>query len=497
MNRVEGLAQRTDAVVRADVVVVGSGPAGAAVAREAARAGARVVVVEEGPFVSPDRFPLDTFHAMALLYRDLGASVSFGNLPMPVVQGRAVGGTSVVNGAISWRLPRDVWDAWVAQDPALADALPWQVLCGLTDEVEADLGIAPTDAAVAGPKNLLMARGAETLGLAHRPIARNVRGCEGLGRCLQGCPAGHKQSMERTYLPQACAAGAVIHHDVRVERVEVARGRAVAAIGRAAGGGRVRFLADRAVVLAASAVQTPGLLMASGLGGGAVGRGFMCHPGVAVAGRFREPVRLWTGATQGHEVIGLRAQGLKFEVLGYDAALAATRARGVGVELARGLEALTYMAHWGCAIKASARGRVVLRGGRPQVRFSLLEPDLAAVRRGVRVLGDLFFAAGAVAVEPGVHGMPGEVTDPRQMARFEEAGPRSPKAYSMAVTHLFGTCRMGDDPASCVVRPDFRHHQIDGLYVADSSVFPTNTGVNPQTSILALATLCGRNVVQS
>ena len=67
-------------------------------------------------------------------------------------------------------------------------------------------------------------------------------------------------------------------------------------------------------------------------------------------------------------------------------------------------------------------------------------------------------------------------------------------AYSAAITHMFGTCRMGSDPAASVVRPDFRHHAVDGLYMADSSVFPTSTGVNPQIAIAALATLCAARV---
>jgi choline dehydrogenase-like flavoprotein len=131
------------------------------------------------------------------------------------------------------------------------------------------------------------------------------------------------------------------------------------------------------------------------------------------------------------------------------------------------------------------------------VRFDLGRGDLFKVRQGVRVLGELLFAAGAEQVEPGVFGMPSVVTGAEQMRAFEDEGPLRGTHYSMAVTHLFGTCRMGSDPATSVVRPDFRHHHIEGLYVADSSVFPSNTGVNPQTSILALATLCGRQLTAS
>ncbi|HJN74551.1 MAG TPA: GMC family oxidoreductase [Myxococcota bacterium] len=497
MKLLDGRGWRGDERLEAEVVIIGSGPAGAAVARAAASAGADVLVLEEGPMPQPAETSSDSFGAMSSLYRDMGVGVTRGKPAMALLQGRAVGGTSVVNGAISWRLPEDVFDGWRREDPALAEALPWEWIEAATDEVEAGLHITPTDPAVAGRNNTLLARGAEALGLAHRPIRRNVRDCEGLGRCLQGCPVGAKQSLERTWLPEACERGARVAASVRVERIETAQGRAVGVTGRAEGGARVSVRATHAVVLAASAVQSPALLLASGIRQGPVGRHFQCHPGVAVAGRFGEPVRMWTGATQGHEVTGLRGEGLKFEALGYDLTILAARLRGFGVDFARELERMHEAAHWGCAVRAESEGRVVLRRGRPVVRFDLGRGDLFKVRRGVRVLGELLFAAGAEQVEPGVFGMPSVVTGAEQMRAFEDDGPLLGTHYSMAVTHLFGTCRMGSDPATSVVRPDFRHHHIEGLYVADSSVFPSNTGVNPQTSILALATLCGRQLTSS
>lgn len=497
MNVTDGGTIRAPHQLDCDVVVVGSGPAGAAVARTVAATGARVVVLEEGPWVKTADFPVDAFSAMAQLWRDMGASVALGNAPMPLLQGRVLGGTSVVNGAISWRLPKDVWQGWIDADPALEAGLPWDELSTTFAEIERDLHIAPTDPAVAGPKNLLMAKGAEALGLEHRPIARNVDGCRGLGRCLQGCPEGHKQSMTETYLPDASRRGAQILCQVEVSGILRDGRRAVGVVGRAAGGGAVEVRADRAVVLAASAVQTPLLLIGSGIAEGPVGENFQAHPGTSVSGRFREPVEAWRGATQGHEVIGLRREGIKFEVLGYDAAIVASRLEGVGKAFSRQLRDMAHHAQWGAAIRAEMVGRVSPGwGGRPSVRYGLTDGDVAKVRRGVRVLGELLLAAGAEFVTPGVHGWHEQVSDPEVMARFEDEGPRDPKAYHVAITHLFGTCRMGSNRARSVVRPDFRHHAIDRLYVADSSVFPTNTGVNPQTSILALATLCGRAIAR-
>ncbi|MFA6032536.1 MAG: GMC family oxidoreductase [Myxococcota bacterium] len=494
LNVTSGRDIRTNENLEFDAVVVGSGPAGAAVARSLSRSGMKVVVFEDGPLVRPKEFFPDGFRSMAQCYRDMGASVLMGNAPMPFLQGRLVGGGSVINGAISWRLPRDIYDLWVKGDSAIGQAISWDEISAATDAVEGDLNILPTEPAVAGPNNTLMAKGADAMGIEHRRISRNVRGCTGLGMCLQGCPKGFKLSMDMSYLPDATEAGAVIYSDSEVVGVTHDGTRATGVTVRTAGGGTINCMAGRAVVLAASAVQSPIILMKSGIGQGPVGRNFMGHPGTSMSGYFRDPVRVWTGATQGHEVIGLRKEGIKFEALGYDLAVAAARLKGTGRALADSITGIDHWAAWGVALRAQGRGTVKPGGKRASVNCSLTKEDVIKLRRGVAVIGEMMLAAGAEYVTPGVPGWHERVTDRKVMARFETEGPLDPKLYTMVVTHMFGTCTMGSDPKTSVVRTDFRHHAIDRLYVADSSVFPTNTGVNPQTSIIAMASICAKRI---
>lgn len=486
----------------ADVVVVGSGPAGASVARRLAGAGARVLVLEEGHEARPQDFVASGLQSMATLYRDMGTSIAFGNVSMPYLQGRVVGGTSVVNGAISWRFPRETVERWIAEDPALGATLAYEAIAEAEARIEARLNVHPTEARVAGPKNLLLGRGADALGVEHRPIRRNVEGCVGEGRCLQGCPHGHKLSMDRTFLPDAVAAGARIFAGMRVDRLLRDRGRGgrvTGVVGVTVGGAPFTIRARRGVVLAASAIQTPCILRRSELAQGPVGDNLTAHPGVSVTGRFAEPVRGWRGATQGHEVTGYRAEGLKLEALGFDYSILASRIPGVGADFARRLAELDRYAVWGAAVRASARGHVRPGpgvAGRPIVTYSLTPDDVRKARRGVRLLGDTLLAAGALEVYPGVPGFDAVVRDREQMARFEAEGSLVASDYSMSMTHLFGTARMGSDPSRSVVRPDFRLHAAEGAWVADSSVFPGNLGVNPQIAIMALADLCATHVAR-
>ena len=110
-------------------------------------------------------------------------------------------------------------------------------------------------------------------------------------------------------------------------------------------------------------------------------------------------------------------------------------------------------------------------------------------------MGEMMLAAGASHVSPGVRGFVARTSKLEDLVRLEEAGPTHASAFTSAITHMFSTCRLGSDPRSSVVRPDFRHHALAGLYVADSSVFPTSLGVNPQIPIMAVATLCARRAL--
>ncbi len=495
MNRIDGRTLHAALELQTDIVIVGSGPAGSAAAREATRHGARVIVVEEGRWFDPSEFPESSFASMSAAYRDMGASVVLGPAMMPFVQGKMVGGSGPINGAICWRMPRDIYNRWISHDPALADALPWDVLEAVTLEIESRLNVQPTDPRIAGAKNLLMAKGADAIGLEHRPIRRNVSNCEGLGRCLQGCPKGRKLSVDATLLADAEARGGIVVNSVEVTEIERHGKRVVGVRGISASGAQVRIKAGHAVILAASAVQTPALLLRNRIDHGPVGHGFSCHPGVSMAGRFREPVRMWEGATQGHEVIGLRHEGLKFEALGFGLAVMASRLGGVGRQWAREVADMAHYVDWGAAVRAEARGRVRVVGGKTQVTYTPTPRDIALFRRGLRVMGEMMLAAGAEFVAPGVRGFMAQTSNVKDLVELEYAGPTNPAAFTAAITHMFGTCVMGSDPARSVVRPDFRHVTLEGLYIADSSVFPSNTGVNPQIPIMAVATLAARAAI--
>jgi choline dehydrogenase-like flavoprotein len=480
----------------AEFVVVGSGAAGATAALVLSEAGREVVVLEEGPEVRDEDRGLGSHEAFMRLFRDRGTQVAMGRSVIPMLQGRCVGGTTVVNGAIVWRMPEDVHDRVFRAIGADRD-VPLAAIHARMDRIERDLAVAPAPERLLGGNGAFMKRGAEKLGWKAHAIRRNVVDCQGSGRCLEACPTKRKQSMERTYLPRAVSLGARVLADHEVRVVETSAGRAVAVSGRRADGSPFQVRARRGVVLAASAIQTPCILLRSGLGPRRhVGAHFRVHPGTAVAGIYGDPVRIWEGATQSFEVDEFRGEGFKMEVVGLPVELAGVRLPGVGEDFQRAMRDFPNMAVWGVQVRAEAEGRVAPSGDRARIAYTPSPRDMAKFRQGVRRLAELHFAAGAVRVFPGVHGGPDVLTSPDQLDRLDDL-PLDPRDWSLISSHLFATCRMGATAEDGVVGFDGAVHGVRGLWALDASVLPTNLGVNPQHTIMSLAMLLAERIAEA
>lgn len=493
--RIDGSRQDRPLEDSFDYVVVGSGAAGATVARTLADTGASVAVVEEGPTVDAEDFEDRAFPTLLRLYRGGGAQITSGRMAAPILQGRVLGGSTVVNSAIMWRLPEDVWAPW-DRELGLGQALPLEELHRRWDVIERDLSVAPTPEAVWGENNRLLGVAGRSRAVRAGPMRRAVSGCRGSARCQSGCPFGAKQSMAITYLPQAEQRGAVLFTGARADRVLMRSDRAEGVEGVFSRGSPFTLRARDAVVVAASAIQSPGLLRRSGVRSPHLGSHFQAHPGASMVGVFDQPVGMWFGATQGFESDQHRRDGrFKIETVALAPELLMATLPGVGRRWVREISRAGHMAAWAVDLRAHAEGTV--RDGRrgPRVRFVPERRDVANLRRALRFTAELFFAAGAREVLPGVHGLPDRLSGPDQAALLE-SGPEDPRAYRFVLSHLFGTARMSLRAENGVVGPGFAVHGTRNLFVADSSIFPTNVGVNPQLPIMGIAMLAAERIAE-
>jgi choline dehydrogenase-like flavoprotein len=471
-----------------DYLVVGSGAAGASAARVLADGGGSLAVIEEGPAVATEQFEDRAFPTLRRLYRGMGAQVTRGRAPMLVLQGRCLGGSTVINSAIIRRLPEEVWQEW-ARRHGLGEAIPYAEVEQASDRIEGELAVAATPEAVWGGNNRLLGLASATAGMAAGPTRRNAPGCRGSARCNLGCPHGAKQSMQVSYLPYARRRGAELLTEERVERV-LWRGRRAVGVRTA----RRTLTANRAVIVAASAVQTPELLWRSGVRSRHLGHHFQGHPGMAVVGLFDEPVRLGEGATQGFEVDGLREETrVKLETLAVPPETFFAGLPGTGRDWVALMAEFERAAVWVLPLRSHGEGTVGLGRSAGSISFRLDPRDLPNLRRGLQQAVGLMFEAGAREVVCPVSGLPERLR--REQLSLVASAPDDPAAYPLAMSHLFGTARMSLRPEDGVVGPDFRVHGSENLYVVDAAVFPTNLGVNPQLAIMAIARLAAERLL--
>jgi choline dehydrogenase-like flavoprotein len=501
---VDGATLTKDVEGDFDFIVVGSGAAGAVTAHTLTRLGFSVAMVEEGPWVKTREFKEDVYGAFTRMMRDGGTQVLEGHSFLPLLQGRCVGGSTVVNSAIAWRTPEDVLLDWAARF-GIADVGAKE----LEDHFEAlehDLNVRSVDDLVLGQNNQGFITATAERGFNGKAMRRYDKGCQGSGRCLTGCPSAAKQGMNVSYVPWALALGARIYTSSRVDRVIVEGGRAIGIVATAVDENeahtdrrapRIRLHARHGVFVAASTIQTPNVLHRSGIRSRALGKHFQAHPGLGIAGRFPDPVEMHFGATQGAESIHFRStHRFKLETLSMQPELAAARIPGVGSELMARLADYRHVAVWAAQIRAEAEGTVKPGwGGGDRVKLSMTENDMRATRTAATILAEMLFESGASEVWPGIFGVPSVLRSIDQVQLIANASLDS-RAYSFIATHLFGAARMGPDPKTSVVGLDFATHEAKGLYVVDSSIFPTNLGVNPQHSIMGIARLAATRVAE-
>ena len=288
-----------DLTLGADAVVVGSGAGGAVAAGRLRDAGLDVVILEEGELHRTETFTTDPADMIHRLYRDAGTSMILGRPGIIFAEGRCVGGSTVINGGMTWRTPARVLEHW-ERELRLDGAGP-RGMEPYFAEAERILHAEPNHEDTYGRNTRLFAAGAQKLGWPLARAPRNMRRCVGLNNCALGCPTGAKQSMLVTEIPRTLAAGTSLVTGARVDRVlwkgrraTGVRGRLLDTDGRARG--RLTVHAGL-VVLAAGARHTPGILKRSWCLARAIGRGLHTHPNAKVVGVFDDPIDPWRATT--------------------------------------------------------------------------------------------------------------------------------------------------------------------------------------------------------
>ena len=513
--------------VTADYVIVGSGSAGSALAYRLAQAGKSVLVIEEGgsdagPFI---QMPAALSYPMNMAMYDWGLKSEpephLGGRQLVTPRGRVIGGSSSINGMVYVRghaRDYDTWDAMGAQGWAYADVLPY------FQRMESwhgapDAGTDTTYRGTNGP--LHITRGPRDNPLfnafiqagreAGYPVTPDYNGAaqEGFGAMEATIYKGERWSAAKAYLRPAIATGRVRLVRAFARRVVMEGRRAVGV--EVARKGQIEVLrAGAEVILAASSLNTPKLLMLSGIGPAAhlaqhgidvvadragVGGNLQDHLEIYMQFAAKQPITLYKywnlwgkaligaqwlltrkglGASNQFEACGfIRSdKGVEYPDIQYHFLPIAVRYDGKASAAGHG-----FQVHTG-PMRSASRGRVSLRSSDPDappvIRFNYMsqDSDWRDFRKAVRLTREIF-------AQPAMRAHVNYEIQPGQKVQSDDEIDSFIRDHAESAYHPCGTARMGraDDP-NAVVDPDCRVIGVGGLRVADSSIFPQVTNGN-------------------
>jgi len=513
----------------ADVLIVGAGAAGAALAWSLADTRMNVVCLEQGDWMDPSRYPstgldweIQRFGKFGLSPNSRGRPedypVNDQGSPIRVSNFNAVGGSTILYAAHFPRFrPSDfrvrtldgVADDWPISYERLAPFYDLNArmmgVAGLAGDPAYPPKELPLPPVPLGKLGETLARGFDRLGwhwwpsdsaIATRPWEGRAP-CIHLGPCLTGCAQGAKASTDVTYWPAAVRRGVTLRTRCRVREVTLGPDGLADGVTYHDAEGREHRQRAEVVVLACNGVGTPRLLLNSrsarfpdGLANssGLVGRNLMFHPYSLVTGIFDEPLEGYKGPT------GCCLMSQEF----YDTDRSRGFVRGYSFEAVRGMGPVST------ALMGMSSGRIPWGPGHHEAFATLFDRTAGMVA----ICEDLPEPHNRVVLDPELRdgdGIPApkiEYTlseNSRRMTEhavahgrelLEAAGAKEVVAeplLQIAGWHLMGTARMGTHPQTSVVNEWGRSHDVKNLFIVDGSVFVTAAAVNPTNTIQAFA----------
>lgn len=480
--------------LEADVCIVGSGAGGSILAYELASRGRQVLVLERGRYLEPRHFNEDEIDMISALYAD-GLMQQTEDWRFTILQGSCVGGSTTVNNAVCFRPPAGVLERW--NNPDLHDArLDLDELADSVAAIERFVKVIPQNETPLNPSAPRFVDGAAATGrvpgqLEVDVVRANLEGCLGSGYCNIGCKWGRKLSMLDTALPwgQHRFPGRLrIVADAEVEQILTGSGdpKPVSAL-------RVKLADDRKVtvrakkyVISAGAVGSSYLLLRSGVGRGLpVGKGFSSNMGAPLSAEFDRPQRAFDGLQISHYGIP-RDDGFVFETWFNPPVAQALNMPGWFEKHFENMRRYEHLMAVGVLVGTASNGHIrrALTGG-PGVVFTPEAKDLETLARGLKLLGEILFEAGAKRVMVNTWG-DDEFTRADQLEALDRICA-DPDYIALGTGHPQGGNALSGDRERGVVGPDFRVHGHSNLYICDASVFPSSLTVNPQLTVMSLA----------
>lgn len=520
-NRAEKYKVVTSDVVRnVDACVIGSGAAGAILATKLAEAGKSVVLLERGGYYDGESMNQREADMLPLLWKNAAANFT-ANLRIAIAQGACLGGSTVINDAVCFRIPPLVAEQWQKMGVSIMQK-EWDEA---NDEVSKRIHVSQVTEGELNTNAKKLRKACTTLTLGDRSITRHgkndrncgpsftkpeLTSCVKCGFCHIGCHYDTKQSMLVTYIHDALAnpdLDYTAYCNCRVDRITYENGSATGVDGTFIDFGnneiyRIRVNA-KVVIVSAGAIASSNLLQRSKIGGEQVGRGLALHPAPFVMGVFDEEIHSNRGIPMSytcHEfgvTNGVEKGGFLIESIFLPVFQMALAIPSFAKDHERMMKNFNHLSMAGIMTRDEPTGTVTMSySGGPRVIYNLSPKTIDDMARGMSILARMWFAVGAKSLITSHREIP-EVRNRFDIAALKDAVRNNPDSLMIGSAHPQGGNRMGGSKIECVVDSDCKVYGFDNLYVCDASVFPTALGVNPQLTVMALATITANKIIKN
>ena len=508
-------------VIHCDAVVVGSGSGGGVVAGVLAKAGYKVLVLEKGSYSARNNLSLLEGPTMEQMYLGNGL-VATDDMSVLILAGSTVGGGSAINWSASIKTPQHVCKEWCeSHELELFESKFYKeamdVVCekmGVQSEIEEE-----------GFNNAVLRRGCQEMGYPVNNIPRNATQDHYCGWCCFGCKDGRKKGTSETWLVDlvksgngailpSCEAIQVLHKRNKGRDRKLARGVAFSVEYK--GTKDICVVDSKVTIVACGALSTPPLLKRSGLKNGNIGRHLHLHPVAMAWGYFPDAPsspELWPEkhkkSYEGGIMTAMSTVVADFDKSGYGAVIQTPALHpGMfsilmpwvsGMDIKDRMCKFSRTAHVFALARDQGSGTV---NSPSSISYDMKDIDKENLRKGIEKALRILAAAGAEEI--GTHHNKGRSINVKQVSynefekfvKEESSRPLTDLSIPLCSAHQMGSCRMGNNPKESVVNQMGETWEVEGLYVSDTSVFPTALGVNPMVTVQAIAYCTAQSVLE-
>jgi len=474
-----------------DACIIGTGAGGAVVGYHLAKAGFKVLMLEKGKYYPHNVIAEETKEENLLeLWKNRGAQVT--KLPpIAISQGECVGGSTIINYGMCFRMPRKTFGIWEKKHNI--ECKWWEELEDEYTEVEKQISV--NKITNAGASHVKLEKGCTAMGYDGVWMNKNYTGT-GENRVKQNVLISYLQKAPREHLTicSECKAEKIVEQNDRIVEVKAASIINNETI--------KKTIKSKIVVLSAGAIASSEILLKSKIANysGQVGKHLSLHPASSVIGIFDEKINgqndLSMAYTCDHFGIEKTGKtGFMVESVFLSLAQFSSATPGTGDVNKEFLKDYNKSAIAGVLIQDEPNGTISLNWSKEAIiDYKLSKSDEEKLVEGLKQTALMFFKAGAKKVITGNIAKT-VLTSPFDLWKIEQKGLGG-VTYRMASAHPQGGNRMGGDKETSVVNSYCKSHKIDNLYICDASVFPTSLGVNPQLTVMAIASLAAKKIIK-